>query len=371
MRDQDSMIESRKKRMLYADPLSYSHHKEWQEANIKILQNLCEISLFALRGYFNYKSFNIDKVFEETNKKHFRDYIPHNSRIGYFFRAYLGQFINITKALKIGKREKYDLIYFTTVDIIPFFFATFFSKQNIFFVVHTQYVTMDHPWMKIFWKHLRRNINIVVFEPFFKETLEKDFNCNNKIFCVKHTLRDFGEKESSVNKRENSGRVLVFAPASSNDPQFAEELSDYSIPEEVDIVIKGNRNITRDNYIEYSGQLSDDEYIDYFNKCDYVLIPFPKNYADRISGVLFDAMSAGKKVLLLKGNFLEYYGNNYNKAIYMFDNIDDLLSALRKKGKKLLSDCKLDMARFQNDYSDTQIEQMYKNILDNSDGCDE
>ncbi|MBQ7276499.1 MAG: hypothetical protein IJS58_04530 [Bacilli bacterium] len=350
-------------RVLYVDPISYSAHKYYNTNNIRILSKICRLSIYVKSNYIESSCFKLEKQIY-WDEKYCWDNIPHKSRIGFFVRTMFALRHNILFAFNVFKKNNYDMIIFSCIDLPLFSFLTKFKKtKNIFLIDHGLYLAIERKYVRFFWKHLNERINVCLLEEYFYQFLRRDLKVKNPVYLLKHPIsQNISLNENEIEKV--SDKYLIFAPSSSNSLYFAKKLSESSslIPKNIKIIYKSLFDYEDDNLLIYSKRLLTDEYLHYFYKSNAILIPYDNNYNYRTSGVIFDAAANNKRIILKSGNTLEYYAKKYSDIFTMFDELNDFFELISSKDN-ILNDHQTQFMNFIKDYDDEEITREFVELL--------
>ena len=352
------------KKVIYIDTASFNGHKQFNSNNLRILGEMCALDVFFKKDYLDYHSLRIQNVFESSFSC-FPNNIKYKSRIGHFLKTFFGQLKILKESLAIVKKNKYDLVIFSWVDIIPFWLKTKHLKGRVCFYEHGLYYTQKHKYIRFFWRHLRKNICPIILEDYFSQYIKTILKCKNNQYLVRHPL---GKIEQTHFTSEELCSVVIFAPSQSNEQHFIQELlnSRNHIPNGFFVVAKGQLNFESDKLLIYKDVLPRKQYDLYISKSTYILIPYPSDYNYRTSGVIFEGVASGKKILLLEGNTLQYMSKKYPYIFTCFSNVGDFIECLyRIKNSTIKRDdlCKKDFASFLSEYSDESLSNSFGDLL--------
>jgi len=348
-----------KKKVLYADPISYNNHYGYNYNNIRILSKICNLSLFVKENYINTDSLEIEECFF-WDKKYCWDNIPHKTRLSYFIRTGHSFLHNLRKILRLLKKNKYDLLIISCVDIALFSVATkFIKKNNIAFVDHGIYLSLERKYVKKSWKMLNKRLKVCALEAYFFPYIREELKIKNEIYLLRHPL-NFNSKKTVASLGNKA--FVFFAPSSSNPVSFARELKkkETLIPQNIRIVCNGDFDYVGDNLLVYSGKLPRDEYDEYFCKASGIIIPYDSSYNYRTSGVIFDSIVNKKPVIIQKGNTLSYYTSRYPSIFIPYDGYQELIEVISKKQIIINPSC---FDEFIKEYNDNEIRNEFLDLL--------
>lgn len=355
-------------KVLYADPLSHDTHKYYNINNLKCLEGMCELNTYFRQGYLDgYDKSNLTSY--ESALRGFPGLLTHlekKNRLYYFLRSKIGQLRIVIDILKLAKKQNVDMIIFSSVDIIPFWFATLFSRQRIAFIEHSLWLAAERSWMRFFWRKLNHRIEMCVMEPQYFDFVRNQIRCMNPLYLVRHPVNEVVSEISAVNCCRDK-RILIYAPSASNDREWISSILKVQerIPDYIKLVVRGNEDFENSRIKVYSQPVEREVYEQYFRESEYILIPYDTDFNYRVSGVLFDAVSRNKKILLKSGNMLSDYSERYKHIFVEFDEIDDMLDKIHmQKNQHDESNQIKEFEQFRENYSKAAIIDDFKRLLD-------
>lgn len=354
-------------KVLYVDITSPVGHVNYNYRLLSILSELCEIDVVFKENYLCELYSRNKKINKRYNipREYFPEHVAkrHKNKIMYKI-AYR---YNLYKSMKDIERlvtcNNYDLIFFSSIEVISFCLSTFRPKARYVFVDHAITAIDKNRTKKFFWKLINNNIEVVAMEQYIKDFLENKVKINNKVWLVKHPLPEIYTQRID-NKQKD--RNIIFAPSGSNDEKFIEFLiSNDKFIKKYKIIIKSNlQQFTGENLEVFNTRIEYDEYYRLMKSCDYVLLPYENNYNYRVSGVFYEAVVLNKLCLINGNNTLKYYVERYPTIVTQFNGYDDFINLLSK-----LKPCNniINFNLVKNDYSDNNLKLQLKRILDYED----
>lgn len=316
-------------KILYVDLLSPIGHKNYNYSLLDILSDFnCVDTAFGYNYLSDYKGKleKIGNVYNIPDK-----YLPKavSNKKG-LLRKLLHRF-NIYRAMKwiesLVDENKYDLVIFSSIEIISFALATRRLKKRYLFVDHAISALEGNGIKKFFWRHINQQAEAVVMEEYIKEYLINKINIKNRIWVVRHPLPKIDINESGFLPSKDK---VIFAPSGSNDENFIlflinniDKIKNYKV------IIKSKRlNFKADNLDVYNNRITDEEYYRLMSACDYVLLPYESSYNYRVSGVFFEAVVFNKKCILNGNNTLRYHANDYPGTVTQYKEYEDFFNVL-------------------------------------------
>ncbi|MFF2018634.1 hypothetical protein [Paenibacillus sp. NPDC058177] len=360
-------------KILFIDLMSPMGHKNYNYGILKALSKHGVIDVILRRDFLDFENNGInvnEMIFIPDN------YIPEILINKYknlrFFK--IGYRINQIKCLKWIKDKidlnKYDLVFFSSVDIISFSLVSRFLKCRCVFVDHA-ISDIDYSYLKRkAWTLLNENLEIIVLEPYIEDYLREEIGVKNKIWTLPHPLPNIKEIDSFQQNPKNEKRKVIFAPSLSNNEEFIEELIEKSgfIPDDVYIVIKSKKNSLESKNIKvYNSRISDEEYYHLMHTCDFMLLAYDNKYNYKTSGIFFESAKLKKPIILSANNTLMFYKNKYSGIINEFNEFIDFLDVLNHLDEiNEIQKKNEDFGKVLFDYSDEVISNKIFEILMNN-----
>lgn len=350
------------KRVLYIDLISPAGHDNFDMNLLRLMSQHYEVDVM-LRGsmieripqsFYHSISACPDVIFpEEWHKK------TSSKSAAWAWRKEQYKFI---KGVLKEKGNKYDYIFFSSVDIFSYALASRFVMHNKFSFVDHGIYRLKNKLTRFFYKHvLRHDIRIVALEEYVAKFMF-DNGIVNPISVIHHPI-PLVEK-GGWKKQTFNATCLVFAPSTSNDESFVAELivKQGKIPATVKIVIKSHHLTSDSERLNvFNSRMAQEEYEKAFTNADFILIPYEPSYNYRTSAILFESLAYGKRVLLWGNNTLKNYFIDYRDCVCVFSDVDDLLIKLSTP-QELHYD-KDEIERFIYHYSDDYITHQIEQVI--------
>lgn len=321
-------------KILFVDLMSPLGHKNY---NYGILRPLCEsndVELLIRKNFLNTKEQGIkvkkthfipDKYIPELMKKNYKNI----NAFKFMYR--LQQYRLVKWIYRNFEIESFDVVLFSSVDIISFSLAMKQNRTRVLFVDHGISDIGKSRVKKFFWNRLDLALELIVLEPYIKKYMEEKVRIKNKIWVVPHPLPSI--EFEKYRKNNSNNKKLIFAPGLGNDEGFINYLiTNYqNIPENYEIIIRSRKQSVKcGNLTVYEKRIDDDEYYGNFLKSEYVLLPYTDHYNYKTSGVFFEAVYIKKPILLRNNNTLKYYNKMFPGIITTFDKYDDFFQLINQ-----------------------------------------
>lgn len=253
--------------------------------------------------------------------------------------------------------KQYDKIIVAAYEEISLFFA--FYRTPLYLINHNNLSGLDNRVKRFFFKAIsKRNIHIVL-EPNMKEYLNMLGISNVEI--VRHGLIAPYTLNIPSEECQFQKKTFLFSPSiTSVDEKFInkmindEMLISFLEKEDIYLVIRSKTLISSSRHIKIlSNYLTKMEYISYFLQASAILLIYPASFKYRVSGVLLEAISCGKKVIMSDIDIFRQYENLFGPQSY-FTTIEDLMACLKLLlNSKNYNSCLTDLQRtlYMPDYS--------------------
>ncbi|MGL4803094.1 MAG: hypothetical protein ACRC18_12605, partial [Cetobacterium sp.] len=324
------------KKILYIDPISPIGHINFNKLYIKELKKLnYEVDYIFREKYYKHLNIeNLKPVYEIPEQLYKRE------GGNFFLNKILIRKDNIVIYNSIKENvdiKKYDRIFFSSFEEIAMYFSK--MKENLILLNHINLVGFEESKIKRFFlKKLFKKNRIVVLEPYMKEYLKKFGEYDIEILPHPLIEKFIDNKLTLENKKYSQ---IIFSPsATSCDEEFIKEMIEdknflnYLEENKILIIIKSKIHSFENNYLKViKNYLKEEEYRSYFIKATGILLPYEKRFKNRVSGILFEAISNEKVIYMKNVEGLIYYSKMNNKIFKTFDTIEGLKKELNKKDR--------------------------------------
>ena len=314
-------------KILIVDPLSYVGHINYNAGVIRGIAGIADYSIIVS------DHMKAELIHTGIDENRFLPSYPdhwnitelakkHRSKIAYhvLFRKYFLRVVN--RARQEGK--KYDMILFLCIDIFSFFPLSFLFGSKCAVVDHGIGYIQTSRVYNTAWKCCSHKIKLIVLEDFIRDMMKKE-DPRRLAYTVRHPLP---AKAADVPVSDDQ-KIYVFAPGASNNQGFIDKALEASIPQDIQLIIKGKTEVNREGIHIYSGRMSEEDYGKNLARASFILLPYDPDYNYRTSAVLFEAALQGKPVLIWNNNTLSYYKSVFGDNVYLFDTVEEMLEIIR------------------------------------------
>ncbi|MBU2900554.1 hypothetical protein [Maribacter dokdonensis] len=288
-----------KKSIVLIDYLAEKGHIPFVKKIISILEPKYDLTFISSEDYcrdINYnKSVPIDnRLFNYSNRKEF--------------------IINQYKLIRKSKTllDLNSIVIVLAFENISYSLATkFWNHRHTYLYIHNN---LEKKRLSIFFlKFINRKVNFLVFEEYIKIYMDKSFG--NKSYLLPHPL-NYYQKHSS---KESDYIFAINADIKTEEFGYIKEVA---YKENLKIYVKNSKieehksaNLIIKNYFH--------DYEEKLRNAKYVVINAPYNY--RISGVLYECLSLGKRIIFTgkRGILYDKMINNYPEAFYDIKNLKE------------------------------------------------
>lgn len=348
--------------ILYIDFLSPVGHKNY---NFSILDNFLELNVkidaVFKKGYLDeYKNKNnLNKIINIPSK-----FFPSNHYLndGFIYKFFYR--LNLYREMKwlnnLIKDKDYDLVFFSSIEIISFCLNSYNINTRCIFVDHAIGETEDSKIKRFFWKNINSKIESIVMEDYIKKYLENDLGVKNEVWVLPHPLPLIDSIKQ--NKKEED---IIFGPSGSNDENFISFLiNNYNSNNKYKIIMKSKETeYESNNLLIYNKRISQEKYYDIMSKSKIIILPYRDNYNYRVSGVFFEAAKLKKHILIHSNNTLKYYETKFPQIVSVFNSFENFLELLNEINPKNENE---DFSEVLKAHSKANIKNKLKKIIQNN-----
>lgn len=303
------------KKLLAVDPLCEPGHVNSNKYFLNILENNYKVTFASSSDYIN--SLGVENYIEIPKKSKTRRL----SKIG--FRISQIRVINYVR--KLVKIKKYDIILFLAYDTISFSIMSHFFPKNarIYLFDHNNIDHLLNSTVKeMFFKSIRKKTIHLTYENYITEFIKNRYGVSSKtIFHPFYT-------NSKLNKKENNSirfkKKVIFAPSGSSDEKVIERLIHYvNNRDDIYLVTKSKRGINSDRVL---AKPFFDDYNKQMSGCDFVFIA--AKFKFRVSGIFYEAMSFGKKIVMVDSLFAREMKKSYPSSVFVIEEVSEIQEIL-------------------------------------------
>lgn len=325
------------KKALYIDPISAKGHLSFNKTYV---DKLLKIKGVKTDFVFRENYFKMLGRTEISLKLEIPDLYYKNNRSGLVNRYFFLKCLLFIKS-KIDFTV-YDYIIFGNYEEISFFLSGI--KNRCYLINHHNLQGLDNSIKKLFYKLISKTNYQVVFQNSFSDFL-KSIGIENIIVSPHGLPKPFQINKNLISNEINSFlrdyknfEYLIFLPSSSSsDKSFIDQLlTDDSFlsflkEKKIFLLIKGQFNLKNkaDNILITQNYFSENLYRYIFLEANFILIPYPHSFKNRVSNILFESIANNKVCLLSSQSELINYKEFINYEPY-FKDIGELVQRLKE-----------------------------------------
>lgn len=246
---------------------------------------------------------------------------------------FIGSLIYLKKHIRISD---YDDLIIAKCDSISLSLIPL--CRNKYIICHGNYKDFDNILKKWCLKRLSKNNRFIVFN----ENMLRPFTDYgvNDVFIVSHGCLPKSAPSGICNIPLKSSEHLIFHPSSKYDLKFAkdivrQEFLDFLNKNDILLVLKDFPYQVPDssNIQLLNSYIDADSYSYIFNRSDIILLCYPEEFKYCVSGVSFECISYGKKILYLDNPTFDYC-----KGLFNYNPSFDSISSLKVKISAIICD---------------------------------
>ncbi|MDC1089804.1 hypothetical protein OAQ01_00050 [Emcibacteraceae bacterium] len=221
--------------------------------------------------------------------------------------------IMVQVALKINK--EYDIVIFTGYENITFLIVSVFLRhKKILLINHNNLDFKKSKFKSLIFRLIPKRFAHVALEQYIVDYIRQSFN--KTAYLVSHPY--YVSREEVVAKSPESMEPFeqwIFAPSGSNNWKLVDELAKVT-PSTIGILAKYSplyknyQNVCLQRWFKY--------YSEYMKASDFVYIGSEFEY--RVSGVLYEALSLGKKILIPDSLYAQKMRQQYPSMVSIITN---------------------------------------------------
>ena len=306
-------------RILVVDFLFVKAHQSFNENVLKALVDVGEVDVLNVNGYYD-KSITAAKYIDMGL------FLFKSGAIKTRINSLLVIFATFFYLLK--NRKKYDAVFclaFDTLTLVCGGFSLIF-KGPFYLFHHKNIDELTNSLKRIVFKIYQKKYIHIVFEKEFAQQLKTISGLENVgIKVVPHPI-------CSLNIKKDASFDCV-GLCNSNKAEFIEDL--YKELERKDnssclFVVRGLKKIQlTNNLLTINSFLSIEQYWDYIYSAKSVFVALPTSYKARLSGSIYDAFSAKKKVFTTSQYHASLYEQLYPGICEYVSSAKDLINKVK------------------------------------------
>lgn len=279
------------------------------------------------------------------------------------FSWVISDFFTILWAHKHLNLESYDYVIVSSHNTVSFFLGTFFQKKRLYLICHNNLSKLNNPLYQHMIRHIGKKNYYIVFEDYIKKNLSQ-YVSSNRIFVIHlgcplpfNAIPSNQIPEWIIKLKKNK---IIFSPSRNATDEFLKSIQEnnsfcnYLSKSNIVLAAKGNLSSNHSNIIYIDKRLSNIEYQSLFQLSDIILLPYPSSYINRVSAVLFEAISNNKTIICSDLPGLKSYKTIYSK-IFFYSSINDLANTV----EIALNESQTDLIKLPKEYLQPDIRTIF------------
>lgn len=301
-------------KVLYIDPFSSPSHANFNRMHIEAIRSLTKDIHFVFKeNYWKEVDVQASEVCYAIPASYFGK--NKGGLINRFFMCLV-----LWKIRQSVPLRKYDKIIFAAYEEISLFFA--FYKVPLYLINHNNISSLNNSVKRFFFKCISKRNTHIVLEPYMKDYL-KSIGIQ-KVEVVRHGLiPPYLASSFQINTTLLHKRFLFSPSMQSVDTEFMEKMINdesfikYLEARNLYVVLRSKiLHSSSPNILVLSHYMSKEEYIAYFLNAEAILLFYPKSFRYRVSGVLLEAISCRKSVLMSNIEVFRQYESLFGTNAY-------------------------------------------------------
>lgn len=312
-------------KVLYIDPFSSSSHANFNRMHIEAIRKVAEDIHFVFKENY-WKEIGV-----QTSEVCYA--IP-SSYFGINKGGFINRFYMCRVLWKIRQNvplRQYDKIIFAAYEEISLFFALY--TVPLYLINHNNISSLNNRVKRFFFKSISKRNTHIVLEPYIKDYL-KSLGIQ-KVEVVRHGLiPPYSSSSFQITTTLLHKRFLFSPSMQSVDIEFMEKMINnesfikYLETHNLFLVLRSKTlHSSSPNIVVFSHYMPKEEYIAYFLGAEAILLFYPKSFRYRVSGVLLEAISCGKNVLMSDIEAFRQYESLFGANAY-FSTSNQLMQCL-------------------------------------------
>lgn len=264
------------------------------------------------------------------------------SRLGFRVKQLL---VMLYWAVKL-RLDSYDAILVLSYETISLLLSIGLFGRRVHLYVF-DHVSLDDLASRVkqwSFQKLSRRVHHLVLEPYMIDVVHRFGGPTAHVSVVPHTLRHFSAAETEdVMQGAGNVRLCCVGPSESNDESFVE----WMIHEEtstgvlqqhsVSLTLHSTNESFDDGWLHvYHRRLDDIEYESLLYGADLVILPYPRTFQNRASGVLFEALACRRHWIGTNIPMFREYASMYPMLGQVCQTHEELLLALLRATREEL-----------------------------------
>lgn len=333
-------------------------------ADRPIMRKVLALDLLCPIGHVAFDSTIIDALGQNVTmdvavvKEYFGQEPPHGASVvyeapGWLFTPASGLcfrvkqlFVALYWALRL-RLDSYDAVLVLSYETISFSLVTAFvgRKVILFAFCHNNLDELSSKVKLWFFRQLSRRVHHLVFEPYMVDAVYKSGGPAIHASVVPFPMRhfSFAGTEGLMDNSRNASLCCV-GPSGSNDESFIEwmiqEEASTGVLQQHDVSLTlHSKNVSFDDgwLHVYHRHLDDNEYETLLCGADVVVLPYPRTFENRVSGVLLEALACRRHWIGTDTPIFRHYAARYPMLGQVCKSHQELLAGILQVSRERLS----------------------------------
>ena len=329
-------------KLLVIEPMGIEGHIAFNKCILSILSSIGEVTFVSSPHYL--------KKIETNNVRQIPiSYYSSKSKIGFRYK----QILVLKKILKTIPINTFDNVIFLGYETISMSLS-WPRKIRTFVFEHNNISNAQNSFIKMFFlKYLPRNIIHLTFMEHIAEYLRRISNREINVVPFPYCKTE-GMLHSYTNQMQIKNKKIIFSPSSQTPESLIGKLiTIIKDNHEYYLISKGSRVVKESNY---EMKTHFDEYYSILNCATLVFIG--GDYKYRISGVVYEAFTYCKPVVMLQNEYANELKKQFPGLVYIINNLEDIIQ-IKVDYELLMNSYNV----FERAHSNLQIEKILSGIL--------
>lgn len=234
--------------------------------------------------------------------------------------------------------DSYDAILVLSYDTLSFSLATAFLGRGVawFAFCHNNLDELSSKVKLWCFRQLSRRVHHLVLEPYMVDAVYKSGGSAIRVSVVPYPMRHLS-LAGTEGLMDNSTNALLccVGPSGSNDESFVEwmiqqEASTSVLRQHSVSLVLHSKNLSFDDgwLHVYCNHLDENKYEALLHCADVVVLPYPRTFENRVSGVLLEALACRRHWIGTDTPMFRHYASMYPMLGQVWQTYQELLLAL-------------------------------------------
>jgi hypothetical protein len=309
------------------DVFFFTEHKPLNNKLIYLLTLKANIILLTKDNYYD------DLNSENIKKVRTKFFIPYKKRERWYIRETKLLLNSLAGWIAIYP-HKAKKVFFLTFDTINFCVSRiFFLKKTIYLYHHGNPDGLRYNRYKRFFDFYKNAVNHIVNMDYIQSYLIYNIGVKSKrVFVLTFPIPEMPSNVNSVIEK----RKLYIGLSNSNDEKIIDNIIEYENKlqllkrHNIRLVLRSQeRQYNNNDVVEVLNKyVLNKDYEHYYIIANGVIIIYQQDYGYRVSGVLLDGLTAGKRVFGRNIPIVSYYAKKYPSNCIVFHTIEELFQKL-------------------------------------------